>query len=225
MFLERDLADRVILLAVDSCGTVGSAALGFVTGGQVELLGDMQVPGGELSVSLVRAISDLLTGAGVSVAELGGMIAVAGPGSFTGIRIGLAVVKGLAEAAGLPVVTVSRLAMLADSAGTTTAVLDAHRGQMYCGMYGHSPSEVLMTAGEINAMGGLPGPVAVCEESVAQALEELQGEPEIVRVPGLGAAEALRFGLRAWLAGEFADVSALDGYYLRGADAKVAGQR
>jgi len=220
-----DLADRIVLLAVDSCGTVGSAALGLVLDGRIELLGDVLIPGGELSVSLVQAVADLLSGAGIIVADLSGVIAVAGPGSFTGIRIGLAVVKGLAEAAGLPVVTVSRLAMLASVAGTQTAVLDAHRGQMYCGIYGDSHFEALLTAGEVNAMGGLPGPVAVCEESVAQALEELQGEPEIVRVPALGAAEALRFGLRTWLAGEFADVSALDGYYLRGADAKVAGQR
>jgi tRNA threonylcarbamoyladenosine biosynthesis protein TsaB len=151
------------------------------------------------------------------------MVAVAGPGSFTGIRVGLAAVKGLAEAANLPVVTLSRLALLADSAHAPCAVLDAHRGQFYCGMYGDRVArEMLLTAGEINAMGGLTGKVAVCEETVAQLLEELYGEPELIRAPAPTAAVALRYSLSKWRAGEFADLAQLDGYYLRGADAKVS---
>jgi hypothetical protein len=109
---------------------------------------------------------------------------------------------------------------------------------------------MLLTAGEINAMGGLKGRVAVCEETVAQLLEELFGEPELypgdedlspgapelhpgdedlspgapelIRVAAPTAAAALRYSLSKWRAGEFADVASLDGYYLRGADAKVS---
>ncbi len=186
------------------------------------MLRDSLVPGGELSVLLLQAVVDLLAEAGLASADIAGIVAVAGPGSFTGIRIGLAVVKGMAEALGIPVVTVSRLQLLSSIAGTPTAVLDAHRGQMYCGMFGENSQEILLTAGEVNAMGGLPGPVGVCEEAVAQTLEELVGEPAIVRVNAPSAGDVLRFGLSDWLAGEFADVAALDGYYLRGADAKLA---
>jgi tRNA threonylcarbamoyladenosine biosynthesis protein TsaB len=234
---------EALLLAVDTCGTVGSIALGRVADGQVELLGERSVPGGELSVSLVQAISDLLASAGAKIGDLAGLVAVAGPGSFTGIRIGLAAVKGFAEAAALPVVTLSRLALLAETAKTPTVVLDAHRGQMYCGMYaaGELAREMLLTAGEVNAMGGLPGPVGVCEEAVAQALEELRGGAELLPSdlhhsdmdPSLGgtyikrvvvpsAWDALRFAFPRWLAGDFVDVASLDGYYLRGADAKIA---
>jgi tRNA threonylcarbamoyladenosine biosynthesis protein TsaB len=165
----------------------------------------------------------LLAEAKSRVADLGGIVAVAGPGSFTGIRIGLAAVKAIAEARGLPVVTVSRLALLAELGQAPCSVLDAHRGQFYCGMYeGGEVREMLLTAGEINAMGGLAGRVAVCEETVAQLLEELYGEPEIVRVAAPAASDALRFSLTKWRAGELADVASLDGYYLRGADAKVS---
>jgi len=113
------------------------------------------------------------------------------------------------------------LKLLAEAGQADCSVLDAHRGQYYCGFYGQELREVLMTAGEINVMGGLRGRVAVCEETVAQALEELCGEPDIVRVAAPTAVDALRASLAKWTAGEFADVASLDGYYLRGADAKI----
>jgi tRNA threonylcarbamoyladenosine biosynthesis protein TsaB len=134
----------------------------------------------------------------------------------------LAAVKAIAESAGLPVVTVSRLALLAESAKAECAALDAHRGQFYCGMYGPGGArEMLLTAGEINSMGGLAGRVAVCEETVAQLLEELFGEPELIRVPAPTAGDAIHFSLQKWRTGDLADVATLDGHYLRGADAKV----
>ncbi|HEX4321615.1 MAG TPA: tRNA (adenosine(37)-N6)-threonylcarbamoyltransferase complex dimerization subunit type 1 TsaB [Acidobacteriaceae bacterium] len=211
-----------LVLGVDTCGASGSIALGRVLGGEIEIVGEAAIVGGEYAAALVGKIAELLAAAGVTVRELAGIMAVAGPGSFTGIRIGLAAVKAIAEVAGLLVVTISRLALLADAGPAATAVLDAHRGQFYCGMYdGTEAREMLLTAGEINAMGGLAGRVAVCEETVAQLLEELYGEPEIVRLEAPTAAAALRFSLEKWRAGEFADVASLDGYYLRGADAKI----
>jgi tRNA threonylcarbamoyladenosine biosynthesis protein TsaB len=216
-----------ILLGVDTCGPVGSIALATLDGRELKLLGETQIPGGELSISLVQAIADLLAAAGVGVEELAGITAVAGPGSFTGIRIGLAAVKAIAEAAALPVVTVSRLALLAELGQAPCSVLDAYRGQFYCGMYGDDQvREMLLTAGEINSMGGLNGEragrVAVCEETVAQLLEELYGDPELIRVSAPAASDALRYSLGKWRAEDVADVAKLDGYYLRGADAKVS---
>ena len=105
-----------ILLGVDTCGAMGSIALARLQNDALELLGEKEIQGGELSVALVQGIADLLAEAGIAVHDLAGITAVAGPGSFTGIRVGLAAVKGLAEAANFPVVTVSRLALLADEA-------------------------------------------------------------------------------------------------------------
>jgi len=212
----------MILLGIDTCGATGSVALGRVADDGLELLGQTELAGGEYASLLVNAIAGLMEDAGVTPARLGGIVVVAGPGSFTGIRIGLATAKALAEAAGLKVVTVSRLALLAEAARTPCAVLDAHRGQVYCGIYeaGQTARESLLTAGEINAMGGLPQPVGVCEEAVAQLVEMLL-EAEPIRVTAPTAGDALRFGLTLWQAGEFADVASLDGCYLRGADAKL----
>ncbi len=222
------MRDDGLLLGVDTCGAAGSIALGKENGSGIEVSIEASLAGGEFAASLVQAIADLLALAGVTVEDLAGIVAVAGPGSFTGIRIGLAAVKAIAESAGLPVVTVSRLALLAELGSAPCSVLDAHRGQFYCGMYGPNDTnpvkarETLLTAGEINAMGGLRGRVAVCEETVAQLLEELYGEPEIVRVAAPSAGDALRFSLAQWRSGDVADVETLDGYYLRGADAKVS---
>jgi tRNA threonylcarbamoyladenosine biosynthesis protein TsaB len=217
-----------LLLGIDTCGASGSIALGRVVEGQIDLRGERSITGGEYGASLLEGIADLLAGEGVRMSDLAGIVVAAGPGSFTGIRIGLATAKGLAEAAGLPVVTVSRLALLAEmgtAVGVQSVVLDAHRGQVFCGIYevGDPGREMLLTAGEINAMGGLPLPVAVCDESVAQFLENtLELEP--LRVAAPDAKAALSFGLLKWQAGEFADLATLDGYYLRGADAKIAGR-
>jgi tRNA threonylcarbamoyladenosine biosynthesis protein TsaB len=216
--------DGSLLLGVDTCGTTGSIALGRVQEGRVVPFGEVALAGGEFAGRLVQAIADLLAAGGVAVGDLAGLVVVAGPGSFTGIRIGLATVKGLAEAADLPVVTVSRLALLAHEARTPCAVLDAHRGQIFCGVFGRGEAsqELLLTAGEVNAMGGLSGRVGVCEEAVEQFLEMLHGEPELVRVAAPTAAAALEFSMSRWQAGELADVASLDGHYLRGADAKLA---
>jgi tRNA threonylcarbamoyladenosine biosynthesis protein TsaB len=219
-------AEGASLLAVDTCGTAGSVALGRVQGGSTAVLGEGAIPGGAFAAQLLPVIAELLAAAGLRLGEVGGITVVAGPGSFTGIRIGLAAVKAMAEAASLPVVTVSRLALLADQAQAASAVLDAHRGQVFYGCFGPADEhrETLLTAGEINAMGGLSGRVAVCEESVAQMIEELQGEPELVRVAAPTAADALRFSAARWQSGEIADIATLDGHYLRGADAKIAGR-
>jgi tRNA threonylcarbamoyladenosine biosynthesis protein TsaB len=217
------LKEDGLLLGVDTCGASGSVALGRVRGDGIDLVGQTEIAGGEYAASLVQGIADLLASAGTAVGGLAGIVAVAGPGSFTGIRIGLAAVKAIAESAGLPVVTVSRLALLAEAGKASTSVLDAHRGQFYCGMYEDGLArEMLLTAGEMNAMGGLAGRVAVCEETVAQLLEELYGEPELIRVAAPTAAAALGYSLAKWRAGDLADVATLDGYYLRGADAKVS---
>ncbi len=76
-----------------------------------------------------------------AVADAGGFEGIArigvtvGPGSFTGLRVGLAFAQGLGAALGVPVVGISTLAGLARSAdggaGTTAAVIDARRGQVY----------------------------------------------------------------------------------------------
>lgn len=109
--------------------TEGSRLLG-------ELFLDVRRPHGEW---LLSAIDRLLGAAGITVAELDGFGVTLGPGSFTGLRVGLATVKGLALATGKPVAGVSTLQTLAmqapHAARPICALLDARKKEVYAGIF------------------------------------------------------------------------------------------
>src|ERR1017187_3763721 len=106
-----------LLLGIDTCGPSGSVALGRLNGEAVEILGQIELEGRSYSATLVAAVGELLTRSGLELRNLTAIVAVNGPGSFTGVRVGLAAAKGLAEAARIPVVAVSRLEVLAAKVG------------------------------------------------------------------------------------------------------------
>jgi tRNA threonylcarbamoyladenosine biosynthesis protein TsaB len=89
------------------------------------------------SESLLALVDETLRAAGLRAAELDAFACGAGPGSFTGLRIGLATVKGICFALGRPLVMVSSLAALAARApdGEVAAVLDAHKDEVYAGRF------------------------------------------------------------------------------------------
>ena len=211
-----------LLLAIDTCGAAGSAALARVQDGRMIVLSEASLASRECAAGLVPAIAGLLRQANCTVGTLDGVVVVHGPGSFTGIRVGVATAKGLAAARALPLLAISRLSILADAGSTDCATLDAWRGQIFVGQrVAEGWQERLVTAGEFrvaeNAL-QLPERVAVCEESVAQLLETLAEESRVVRVAAPGAAQALEFAKQRWLAGEWDDASMLDGHYLRGTE-------
>jgi tRNA threonylcarbamoyladenosine biosynthesis protein TsaB len=87
------------------------------------------------SERLLPAIARLLGDAGLALSDVSLLAVAIGPGSFTGLRIGLSTVKGLALGTGLPVVGVPSLEALAwqvvGAAGPVVALLDARRGELY----------------------------------------------------------------------------------------------
>ncbi|MGA2339404.1 MAG: tRNA (adenosine(37)-N6)-threonylcarbamoyltransferase complex dimerization subunit type 1 TsaB, partial [Terracidiphilus sp.] len=101
-----------LILAIDTCGPSGSVALGRLPGRDLEILGQIELAGRTYSTTLVAAVGELLRSAGTELRELGGIVVVNGPGSFTGVRVGLSAVKGLAEGTEIPVVALSRLEIL-----------------------------------------------------------------------------------------------------------------
>jgi tRNA threonylcarbamoyladenosine biosynthesis protein TsaB len=87
------------------------------------------------SASLMPMIEAALNAAGKEIGELDAVAAVTGPGSFTGVRIGVATAKGLAHGAGLPCIPVDALEALSESAGEFDGIVcpiqDARAGQVY----------------------------------------------------------------------------------------------
>jgi tRNA threonylcarbamoyladenosine biosynthesis protein TsaB len=134
----------MLLLAIDTSGKHGSIALaGCAAGGACRVLEVVPLDGGTFSAELVPRIAALLAKRGFNKHDIDGLAIVAGPGSFTGLRIGLAAVKGLAEVLGKPIAAVSLLEAMAvsgHSQGKVTAVLDAGRGDIYVGEYQISDS-------------------------------------------------------------------------------------
>jgi len=91
------------------------------------------------SQTLMPMIKEVLTEGGVSPQELGGIAVSVGPGSFTGLRIGIATAKGLAQALNLPIVGVKTLDALANNLvgvqGLVCPILDAKKSQVYTAIY------------------------------------------------------------------------------------------
>lgn len=214
-----------LLLAVDTCGPSGTVAMGRLAGRDLEILGETELEGRSYSATLVTAVADLLTAAGASLSELGGIIVVNGPGSFTGVRVGLSTVKGLAEADQIPVVAVSRLKVLLRKAAATAAALDAHRGEIFLRIErsGRDAEELLAGPEELASLRPAPVRIAVCDEGAAAMLASAWPETQQVRVAAPRASDAMRIGEALLVAGVAQDLALLDGHYLRRSDAEIFG--
>jgi tRNA threonylcarbamoyladenosine biosynthesis protein TsaB len=134
----------MILLAIDTSGRDGSIALARAGGdagadlNSVDILDVVPLEGGTFSAQLVPQIAAMLMKRGLKKEQIDGFAVASGPGSFTGLRVGLAAVKGLAEILGKPIVAVSRLEVVARSGkrqGKVIAALDAGRNDVYLGEY------------------------------------------------------------------------------------------
>jgi tRNA threonylcarbamoyladenosine biosynthesis protein TsaB len=220
------VAESKLLLGIDTCGPSGSVALGRLSGQSVEILGQIDLEGRSYSSTLVAAIGDLLARCGVTLREVGAIVAVNGPGSFTGVRVGLSAVKGLAEATQIRVVAVSRLEVLTAKTGVASAAIDAHRHEVFLrlALPGGQARELLAGVHEFAAIESPPARIALCDDSAALLLGSAWPGTELVRTPAPTAADALELCAVRVAAGEFVDLALLDGYYLRRSDAEIFGE-
>jgi tRNA threonylcarbamoyladenosine biosynthesis protein TsaB len=218
-----------LLLAIDTCGPSGSVALGRIPGRDLEILGQTELAGRTYSATLVSAIAELLHSAGLELRNVDGIVVVNGPGSFTGVRVGVSAAKGLAQGAGIPVVAISRLEILSRKSGVPSAALDAHRGEVYLRLNrgvdraGLSPAELLAGPEELAAVHPAPARVAVCDEGAATLLARVWPQTQLVATPPPLASDALRPGEARLIAGAAVDLALLDGHYLRRSDAEIFG--
>lgn len=122
----------MILLAVDTSGPVCGVAV--MKDGVVVYEG-MAMNRMTHSVSMMPMVEEALNKCSVDVSEIDYYAAVTGPGSFTGVRIGVSAIKGMAHGAGKPCIAVNALEALALGAGLSPALLcpiqDARAGQVY----------------------------------------------------------------------------------------------
>lgn len=131
-----------VLLVADTSGKHGSVALACASEGtepgKIEVKEEVALAGGTFSAQLVPQIAALLAKHGLSKSDIDAFIVVSGPGSFTGLRVGLAAIKAMAEILQKPIVPVSLLEVVAlsgDTDGRVLAAIDAGRGEVYVGEY------------------------------------------------------------------------------------------
>jgi tRNA threonylcarbamoyladenosine biosynthesis protein TsaB len=213
------------LLLIDTCGSEGSVAIADV-GGDSPSIVSATLPGRSASEKLIGAVRELTRQTGIALSDLDAISVVSGPGSFTGVRVGLSAAKGLCEALNVPLIAISRLAVLASAAaakpGTHVfAALDAGRGEFYLGEYleGVKLREELVESDALRARIGRSDDRAlvVCEEPVATALRSFA--PQFVPEPD--AASSLSLALTRVRTRHFDDIASADANYLRRTDLEI----
>jgi len=212
-----------VILALDTTGVYGSIALGLdpVMPHGAGTLDEMELhaPEGFAQV-LYGYIEEILRRNRAKLADVECFAAASGPDSFTGVRVGLACIKGLAEAMGKPAVGVSNLQAIASfgTAPLRAVVMDARRGDVYGAVY--------------DASGRL-----VQGETVAKLsawLERLpQGDLEILspdlecagvvvrKTPRAIAGAVARLAMASLARGDSGDPARLDANYVRRSDAEL----
>lgn len=203
-----------MLLAIDTCGSTGTLALARRDGERISVLATAELAGKTYAALLVPQLRALLEEQNAGLRDVEAIIVVNGPGSFTGVRVGVSATKGLAELFATPVIAVSRLRVLAQKAVRRAAALDAGRGEFYFGNYADGEEEALLSADELR-ISAAGSELAACEEKVLTAF------PEALLVSAPAASDALDVALPRLLAGDFDDLASLDGNYLRRSDAEL----
>jgi tRNA threonylcarbamoyladenosine biosynthesis protein TsaB len=214
-----------LILAVDTTSEYGSLAL--VRDGELLEEALLHAPA-SFSPVLYEELARLLKRHGVELAEVSCFAAASGPGTFTGVRVALGCVKGLAEAMGRPAVAVSNLQAVAryGTARLRGVALDARRSEIYGAVYDDAGK--LVTEEVVAKFGPwletLPDGV---EEFLSNDLTvTLEGTrfagARAVMAPRQLAGAIGRIAGERLARGEASDAAALDANYVRRTDAELA---
>jgi tRNA threonylcarbamoyladenosine biosynthesis protein TsaB len=215
----------MLLLAADTSGKFGSIALALCGPAEAcQILDVVSLEGGTFSAQLVPQIAALLSRHGFSKRDLEAFAVVSGPGSFTGLRVGLSAIKALGEILGKPTAPVSLLeaiAVTANTRGKIVAALDAGRNEVYAATYEQGvlqSAEGLLSREEfIDAARGrtvfTPDPTL---RSVAQAAGLAVQMIERPRSDAVA-----RLGWQKLRQGETVSPDALEANYIRRSDAEI----
>ncbi len=217
----------MLLLVTDTSGRSGNVALARADRENVELIEAASLAGGMFSAQLVPQIAALLQKHGFTKADIGGFAVVSGPGSFTGLRVGLAAIKALAEILQKPIAAISLLELIAAASrarGQVVAALDGGRGELFFGAYSMAGESAQVLREELLSKA----------EFLSQAREATVATPDLTlaeaaRAAGLTVtvteqptAEMIaRFGWKKLQSGETVLPEQLEANYMRRSDAEM----
>ncbi len=243
----------MLLLLVDTSGKDGFVGLARAREQTkvVEIVEEVPLAGGTFSAQLVPQISGLLDKHGIHKSEIDAFIVISGPGSFTGLRIGLAVIKALAEILRKPIVAVSLLDVLAPDSRMIAATedepdiksvfryavaLDASRREAFVGEYevaavAESPirsrGESLLTIESLAELldSGKVRWIATPDPTIFEALKERVSESRKLFVRrNLRRPRSAEVAIKGWeklKSGETVSPEQLEANYMRRSDAEI----
>ena len=224
-----------MLLALETATMCGSVAITADN----RCIGEISLQTGEThSRRLLAGIDRLLCETSVTWSDIDGIAVSLGPGSFTGLRIGLATAKGLAISAGTPLIGVGTLdGLAAQLFGVgdflVCPVLDARKKEVYCGFYRSGPEGIPRLQGEYQVM----APERLCERITEPVImlgdgtslysrlfqERLAGRL-VVAPQGVYFPRAAAIGMLArdkWNRNEFLDPAMAEPIYVRQSEAEL----
>ncbi len=226
----------MLILAIDTTSPAGSVAL---LRDREVMASVARVDDEPYSSRLFQDVERVLRQAGAALPEVELFAVASGPGSFTGVRVGLAAVKAWAEVYRRPVAAVSALEAMAAQASPeeplVAGIADAHRGQLFAGLYERSAG-VLRRRGDDVVMAPPECFAYLAQQAAGAAFVIRTTAPEMVRAALAGTAEAAprvemadaalaqaigRLGLGRAQRGELADALTLDAHYVRRSDAEL----
>jgi tRNA threonylcarbamoyladenosine biosynthesis protein TsaB len=235
-FVERIAVNQMITLALDTCDRNGSVAVRMEGNVAASRLHGEE----EYSSWLIPAVESSLAEVQKALGEVDLLAVATGPGSFTGVRVGLCAMKAWAEVYGKRVVGVSRLESMAKRAtadGMVATFFDAHRGQVFGGLYRRAKGIIRLIDQEL-VIAPQQFLAFVSERTGAEAVQWICLEPELIT--GLSGWEseaakgselhAIEGGVASLIGelaeekaarGEFTDVLQLDANYVRRSDAEI----
>jgi len=206
----------MLTLAVDTAAEIGSIAV--TDEGHILEVARLHAPGGFGQI-LFGELEALLARCRVRLADIDLYAAATGPGSFTGVRVGLAAIKGLAEVAGKPAAGISNLAALAQfgSADLRAPLIDARRGEVFAALLDRDGTEIIPAS-------VLPFP-RFAELIGGRAVEFISagfdpGQP-VTTAPFELAGMIARLAMQRLLAGEPCDPASIEANYVRRSDAEI----
>ena len=230
-------ADQPLILAIDTATPATSLALTRGTRGQGAVVASLELSSNVThSRRLLTGIDWLMKEVGVDWNEIEAIGISLGPGSFTGLRIGMATAKGLATAANVQLVGVSTLDSLASkcvSERLICSVLDARKKEVYAAFYRADVHGTVRRVGEIEALTPqelavkikepvmMIGDGAVVYQSV---FRKVLGSNLLMAPAALHAPSATSLGLisgELFLDGQFLDVDSTVPLYVRSSDAEL----
>ena len=221
----------MLLLVTDTSGRNGTVALARAgessSTNEIQLIEIAPLAGGAFSAQLVPQIAGLLQKHALGKTDIGAFIVVSGPGSFTGLRVGLAAVKALAEILQKPIVPVSLLELVATASraqGKIVAALDGGRREVFFGAYEIAGESVQVLREELLSqpeflLAARESTVVTPDSALADAARD--AGLSVVAVDPPNSEMIARFGWTKLQAGETVPPERLEANYMRRSDAEM----